>query len=227
MEKFKFPEVDIRFTKEIKNIRIKSKDVEPIHFSKSPTIGKSKPIKEILPIKNIKKSTPKIEQLNSTKNTVDIKPKENEKQIQQAKNETGNIIKEKVISNIPNKGKGSALEKVPLKNKNKNNKNVDINKKKDNIKSVMEIGKKHKYPKRHNNIGKNNQNNSNRNKGNRININETMKQIQIKKKNKNRNDVNEYNNVDNVKNININKEKQNHNQNNNNYYLIYIINKVH
>ena len=85
MEKFKSPKGDIRFTKEIKNIKIKSNDAEPFHFSKSPTIGKTKPIKEILPIKNIKKSTPKNEQLNSAKNTVDIKPKENEKQIQQAK----------------------------------------------------------------------------------------------------------------------------------------------
>ena len=226
MEKFKSPKGDIRFTKEIKNIKIKSNDAEPFHFSKSPTIGKTKPIKEILPIKNIKKSTPKNEQLNSAKNTVDIKPKENEKQIQQAKNKTGNIIKEKVISNVPNKGKGRSLEKVPLENKNKNikNNNIDINKKKDNIKSVMEIGKKHKYRKRHNSVGKNNQNNSNRNKGNRININEKMKQIQIKRKNKNKNDVNEYNNVDNMKNININEEKQNQNQNNNNYINYKIIN---
>ena len=191
MEKFKSPKGDIRFTKEIKNIKIKSKDTESFHFSKSPTIGKSKPTKEILPIKNIKKSLPKNEQLNPINNSVEIKSKGNEKQIQQKKNKNENIIKEKIISNVPNKGKGRSLEKVPLENKNKNNKNnnLDINKKKDNIKNVMEIGKKHKYRKRHNSVGKNNQNNTNRNKGNRININEKMKQIQIKRKNKNKNEI--------------------------------------
>ena len=229
MEKFKSPKGDIRFTKEIKNIKIKSKDTESFHFSKSPTIGKSKPNKEIFPINNIKKTLPKNEQLKSANNSIDIKPKENEKQIQQVKNKTGNIIKEKMISNIPNKGKGRSLEKVPLENKNNKNNNINIKKKKkkDNIKNVMEIGKKNKYHKRHNSVGKNNQNNSNKNKVNRININEKMKQIQIKRKNKNKNDINDYNNnIENMKNININEEKlnQNKNNNNNNYVNYNIIN---
>ena len=222
MEKFKSPKGDIRSEKVIKNIKINSKDNELFHFSKSPNVPKNNPNKEILPFKNTKKPLPKNDLSNPTTNPIDIKAKDKERKIiPQTKNKTENIIKEKMIVNVPNKGKGRSLEKMPLENKGKNNKNInlDLNKKKDKMKKVMEIGRKNKVIKRHNSVGKNNRNKNN--KFSRTNINDKMKQIQINKNSKNKkNNSNEYNNIDNMKNININEEKMNQN----NYINYNIIN---
>ena len=54
MEKFKSPKGNTRFTKEIKNIKIKSKDNESFHYSKSQNVGKNHSYKEIISVKNKK-----------------------------------------------------------------------------------------------------------------------------------------------------------------------------
>ena len=219
MEKCKSPKGDPYYSKE--KIYIKNNDNENFYFSKSPNVPKNNSNKEILKAQNSKNSQTKNELLNPSNNSADKKSKEKEsKNLPQTKNRTEIIIKEKIISNVPNKGKGRSLEKVPLENKNKNNKNnnTNLNKKKDKIKKLMEIGKKNKVQKRNNSAGKNNRN---RNKNIRINVNEKIKQNQINKNLKNKNNnLNEYNNTDNMKNININEEKLNQN----NYINYNIIN---
>ena len=139
MEKFKSPKGNIRFPKEIKNIKIKSNKSESFHLSRSPNPSKYNPSREFIP--NLKKKE---------------EPKIGEKQIiSQTKIKSGNIIKKTIVYNIPNKGKGRSLEKVPFENLNNNKKNFDLNKRKDKIKNALDIGRKNKnMPKRHNSLEK-------------------------------------------------------------------------
>ena len=228
MEKFKSPKGNTRFTKEIKNIKIKSKDNESFHYSKSPNVGKNHSYKEIISVKNKKKSG-KSDVLNPPNNKPNIK--ENDKQvITQTKNRNDNTVKEKKLSNIPNKGKGRSLERVPLENSNRNknnNNNLDLNKKK---KFVIDIGKKNQ--KKNNSVGKNNNKNKNKknNNNNNNNINKSVNNNNITEQtkknqlnnNNNKNIKKEDLNIDNMKNININEEKSN--QIKNNYINYNIIN---
>ena len=209
MEKFKSPKGDIRFTKEIKHIKIKSKDNESFHYSKSPNVGKNHSYKEIISIKN-NKNTTRNDVLNPLNKKENIKEKD-KKVITQVKPRVDKTIKEKKLSNIPNKGKGRSLEKAPIENihRNKNNNILDLNKKK---KLVIDIGKK--SPKNNNSVGKNKNNNDNiKNKNNKINggTNEDMKKkilIRNNKNNKNEN-IKNINNNKNIKNEDINKNKNN------------------
>ena len=222
MDKNKSPKGDIGINKEIKNIKIKSKDNESFNFNKSQNTIKSSPNKEELIDKNIKKSFPKNDFFNPSNSYGDIKPKEKEKEkenkILPKPKKTGNNIKEKLVINIPNKGKGRSLEKLPLGNNSNNN--LDLNKKKD--KEKINSGKK-RFPNKHNSVGKTNSNY--RNKNIKINnINDKMKQNQGNKNAKNKKNLNDNTNIDNMKNININEEKLNQNKNNNNYINYNIIN---
>ena len=222
MEKFKSPKGNIRFPKEIKNIKITSKDNESFHFSKSPNLPKNNQKRESKPNPTKKESLPKGD-FNPNYNFSDMETKAGEKQmISQTKIKTGNIRKETIVFNIPNKGKGRSLERVPLENLNNNNNknpNANLNKRKDKFKNVMDIGRKNRnIPKRHNSVGKNN---VNKNK-NSNNIIDKMKQFKFNKNKKNKNNLNDYNNIDNLKNININEEKLN--QDKNSYINYNIIN---
>ena len=152
MEKFKSPKGDTRFSKEIKQIKIKSKDNESFHYSKSPNVGKNHSYKEIVSLKNSKNSSKK-DVLNPSNKKENNKEKDKQV-ITQPKPRVEKVIKEKKLSNIPNKGKGRSLEKVPIENiHRKNNNNLDLNKKK---KNVIDISKK---TQKNNSMGKNRNNN--------------------------------------------------------------------
>ena len=208
MEKFKSPKPNTRFTTEIKNIKIKAKDNESFHFSKSPNVAKNPSNKNFIPVKNNKKNMSKNGIMNPSYSVTDLKSKINDKQttIPSSKKKNENIIKETKIFNIQNKGKGRSLEKVPSqniqRNKNKtttnnsnNNNNNDLNKKKDKIKNVNETGKKNiiNNTKKNNSAGKNSNsnNNVNKNKNNNNNNNHNVKNNKNIIKNNNNNNKNE------------------------------------
>ena len=249
MEKFKSPKPTSHFTTKIKNIKIKAKDNETFHFSKSPNADKKHTNKNFIPIKSNKKNMTKKSIMNPSYSLSDLKSKINDKQmIPLTKKKNENIIKETKIFNIQNKPKGRSLEKVPSqniqRNKNKtnnnsNNNNNDLNKKKDKIKNVNEIGKKNIIinTKKNNSAGKNNNsnnknknnnnvnNNKNINKNNNNNKNEKDKKSQINENNntksKSKSNLNDYNNIDILENINIDQEKLNQNENQKNNYKNY------
>ena len=253
MEKFKSPKPTSHFTTKIKNIKIKAKDNETFHFSKSPNADKKPTNKNFIPIKSNKKNMTKKSIMNPSYSLSDLKSKINDKQtIPLTKKKNENIIKETKIFNIQNKAKGRSLEKVPSqniqRNKNKtinnsNNNNNDLNKKKDKIKNVNEIGKKNIIinNKKNNSAGKSNNSNNknknnnnvkndkniNKNNNNNNNKNEKGKQSQINENNntksKSKSNLNDYNNIDILENINIDQEKLNQNENQKNNYKNYNI----
>ena len=122
MDNIKSPKGDTRFSKEIKSIKLKSKNNESFYYSKSPNVRKNYSYKEIVSLKNPKKSN-KNDSLNQNKKMPNNKEND-KKQIPSSKGKAENAIKEKKLVNIPNKGKGRSSEKLPLEkmNRNKNNK---------------------------------------------------------------------------------------------------------
>ena len=127
MEKFKSPKPTSHFTTKIKNIKIKAKDNETFHFSKSPNADKKPTNKNFIPIKSNKKNMTKKSIMNPSYSLSDLKSKINDKQtIPLTKKKNENIIKETKIFNIQNKAKGRSLEKVPSQNIQRN-KNKTIN----------------------------------------------------------------------------------------------------
>ena len=96
MDNYKSPKATFYLSKELKNLP-------------------KPPQKQNISIKNMQMKN------NIKKNT--FSPKQNMKQ---TKTKSGNIIKEKIIFNVPNKGKGRSLEKVPS-TKNLQHKNIYLN----------------------------------------------------------------------------------------------------
>ena len=93
MDNYKSPKTTFYLSKELKNLP-------------------KPPQKENISLKNLPKK-------NNMKKNI-FSPKQNMKQ---TKTKSGNVIKETIIFNVPRKGKGRSLEKVPS-SKNIQNKNI-------------------------------------------------------------------------------------------------------
>ena len=196
MEKYKSPEANRYYIKEIKNIKIKCKDNDSFHYSKSPNVGKNNSDKEIYPYKTEKKTAPQNDFLIPRYNNTEIKTKDKNKII---KNE--NPIKETILYNIPYGAKERTSGKEFPEKNNKNNyhnRNIDFNENK----NAMEFTQKTKNLPVNYNIHRFNSYNNNSN--NKMNLNQM---------NENNNAINAYNNTDqNLQNKNIYSEKSNQNQ---------------
>ena len=96
MDNYKSPKTTFYLSKELKNLP-------------------KPPQKDNISLKNLQKK-------NNMKKNI-FSPKQNMKQ---TKTKSGNVIKETIIFNVPRKGKGRSLEKVPS-SKNIQNKNIYIN----------------------------------------------------------------------------------------------------
>ena len=122
MEKYKSPKATLRPSKEIKKIKIKSKDNESFHYSKSPNINKSFSNKDTISLKIKKNLTTKND--NSFASYNYSNPKINDKnKISEIKIKSDNPIRETILYNVPTRSKGRSLEKIPSEVINRNNNN--------------------------------------------------------------------------------------------------------
>lgn len=133
MDNFKSQKMNYNLNKELKNLPRPPPRENIFNFNKNPFLSKIELKKEIQ--KNTQKK-------NNTKKNI-LSPNQLQKNnINQTKNIKGNVIKETILFNAPNKGKGRSLEKVPsiksnqTKNLYKNYLDLNINRKKHGIKNV-------------------------------------------------------------------------------------------
>ena len=209
MEKYKSPKANLRPAKEIKKIKIKSKDNESFHYSKSPSINKSFSNNDTVSLKNKKNLIIKNDISTASYNYSN--PKINDKnKISEIKIKSDNPIRETILYNIPTRSKGRSLEKIPSEviNRNNNHPNLDFNKTDINKNiNIMDRNKKNKnMPVKNSSVGKANSNYTNKyNNSKNFNLNNKINQISI---NNNNNKINEFDdNIDNLQNINIDQEQ--------------------
>ena len=114
MDIFKSPKTQFYFGNELKNIpKPPSKEVLS-HLQRSPFLPKKETMKDSQ--KNNQKKT-------NTKKNIFSPIQAQKKNLNPKKTKSGNVIKETILFNVPNRGKGRSLEKVPS-SKNNQGKNL-------------------------------------------------------------------------------------------------------
>ena len=190
MDNYKNQKMNYNINKELKNLPRPPPRENIFNFNKNPFLSKIDFKKEF------QKNTQKKNDIN--KNI--LSPSQQQKNnINQTKTIKGNVIKETILFNVPNKGKGRSLEKVPptksnqTKNLYKNYLDININKKKHGIKNVYP---NEKNKERNNSTGKRNKNyEDNRKKDNYMNYNIIKKNINEINNEPEKEDFNKYNSV--------------------------------
>ena len=146
-------------------------------------------------LKNLPKPPPKDNFLALLKN----KNNQKNKNITQTKTRSGNVIKETILFNVPNKGKGRSLEKVPSAKNNQNKNiyinyldlNLNINKKRPGKNNIMLLNEKNKnHRTKNNSVGKRSRyNKGNTNNNNNYNLLKDFRNINVNEENKKKNNL--------------------------------------
>ena len=185
MDNYKNQIINYNINKELKNLPRPPPRENIFNFNKNPFLSKI----------DIKKEFQKNTQKKNDINKNILSPS----QINQTKTIKGNVIKETILFNVPNKGKGRSLEKVPQTKSNKtknlyeNYLDYNINRKKHGIKNIYP---NEKNKERNNSTGKRKKNyEDNRKKENYMNYNIIKKNINEINNEPEKEDFNKYNSV--------------------------------